>query len=527
MSSHKSGVLNSVAEQEGAATNQRSQSTLFLIMFFEKYLCFVYPASITIRDIVCVNGNLWYKSARDGKKPYMRRHNILTCFSTSQMEISSQRLSTAGHGYLSLLAIPSLMSVVGATTDRIRRIHLFITQSEADWIAEPMKQQYLLLTHLDLIAPPTYDPREVPYIFLGLSLGGSAPSLQHLCVDDFDYKGLPSLLLSAPNLISLQIKNIRPTCYVSPEDMVGALARLTKLRDLCIEFSTRIPIVQFRQVSESRRPHSPPLVRVILPALTKFQIGGNFNKYANDLMALVDAPRLKDLSVAYTGPDGWFDGEEGIDAGNLSHFISRTPTFKQFRRAELTLGCRGTYVKFDLPHGECQQACLTLTVLGNLAPYSDSAREMMHVLEQLTFLLSDVQHLSIKGTRSERQLKTDRLRNVDPLANWLSLLRSLSAVEVVCVVCTMEWYISRVLCDTPEDMAAATLPALQVLWLDVQAWMPQGKPIVSFERFLSLRGRSGRPVVIVNSRDRFVERLRPHQLELSESPLVAPVDAWF
>jgi len=88
-------------------------------MFFEKYMRIVYSAPVMIRDSVCVNGNLWYKSARDGKKTYMRHHNISTCFSTSQMpvEISSQRFSTTGHGYLSLLVVPSLMNVVGATTD--------------------------------------------------------------------------------------------------------------------------------------------------------------------------------------------------------------------------------------------------------------------------------------------------------------------------------------------------------------------------------------------------------------------------
>ncbi len=421
-----------------------------------------------------------------------------------------------------------------AQRDRIRRIRLFTTRLETDCIAETMEQQYPHLTHLDLIAALTLGPWNLPYIFLGRFLGGSAPSLQHLCVDNFNYEGLLSLLSSAPNLVSLQIKNIHPTCYVSPEEMVRALARLTKLRDLCIEFSRRA-IYEFRKAKDSQRPHSPFLVRVIFPALTKFKIG--HNEYSNDLMALIDAPRLEDLSVKYTQRER-HDAEEVINAGNLSQFISRTPTFKQFRRVELTVGRHITRVNFDLPCGKFQQARLSLAVSGNrgnwLTPFTDPARDMMHVLGQLTIMLSDVQHLSIKGMGSEdkeRQLETHGLRNVDLAGvNWLPLFRSLPAVEVVHVAWTLAKYISRAFRDLPEHLVAAMLPALQVLKLDVQDWRHKGKLMAYTERFLSLRQRSGHPVVIVNSQDQFVESLSPYQLELSGStpvPLVTPIDARF
>ena len=207
-----------------------------------------------------------------------------------------------------------------------------MARSEGVWVAEPMEQQFPHLTHLDLIGEQKIHPDDVPYIHLDRFLGGSAPSLQHLRVDEFEYGGLPSLLVSAPNLVSLQIKNIRLPHYTPPEVMVGALTGLTKLRDLCIEFSNWL----------LTHPPPPALVRTVFPELIKFQIRDR-NEYLNGLVALIDVPRLEDLSVESTKRYPNFDTGPTI-VGQLSQFISRTPTFKhaQFRHAELTLRHRIT-----------------------------------------------------------------------------------------------------------------------------------------------------------------------------------------
>jgi len=104
--------------------------------------------------------------------------------------------------------------------DRICRIKLFMAITGANWgrFAMLMEEAFPQLTHLELISFPISD---LPYISFDRFLGGSAPSLQHLYIDDFEYGGLPSLLSSAPNLVSLQIKNIRPACYMPPEAVVG------------------------------------------------------------------------------------------------------------------------------------------------------------------------------------------------------------------------------------------------------------------------------------------------------------------
>jgi len=109
--------------------------------------------------------------------------------------------------------------------------------------------------------------------------------------------------------------------------MVGALAGLTKLRDLCVGVSPYYSIHQFRELEKRQSLHSPYPDHVVFPALTKFQFRGD-SEYLEDLVAFIDAPRLEDLNVEYAKnyDDDCF--EEVIEAGNISQFISRTDAFK-------------------------------------------------------------------------------------------------------------------------------------------------------------------------------------------------------
>ena len=315
----------------------------------------------------------------------------------------------------------------------------------------------------------------------------------------------PLLLSLAPNLLSLQIKNIRLICYMPPEEMVGALAGLTKLRAICIGFSRSFNFPPQGSISlGAMNRHPPSLVRIIFPDLTKFQISG-YNEYLNDLVALIDAPQLEDLSVESSKIYGNSDTGDKI-VGNLFPFISRTATFMftQFGRAELTLDPRRciTYVKFDLPQGECQQARLSLTVSDRhywsqwKAPSStDIAVDVNHVLGQLAFMLSDVQHLSIKRLGSEDEEQDEFILEKHNLGFiWLQLLRSFIAVDVFRVSRRLAGSIASAINGAPGRTVTPVLPALQVLWLDDK--VRKGKLMASIEEFLYWRKQSGHPVVI-------------------------------
>ncbi len=399
--------------------------------------------------------------------------------------------------------------------DRIRRIELFMTRDKADWIAKPMEQQFPHLTHLYLTGAPKHESDNMTYISLGRYLGGSAPSLQHLRVNDLLYEGLPSLLSSAPNLIWLQILCINPTGYMSPEVMAGALAGLTQLKDLYIDHSTGFPSFLFHDKKKSQSPHSPSPDRVILPALTMFLFGGH-SEYLEDLAALIDMPRLENLYVVYAKNYDDSDSEERIEASN---FLQSVTTFKhaQFRRAELTFGQRNSHVEFSLPQGECQQARVSLTVMDKKfneedpeTPFLATAFDMIHMLSQLAVLLSDVQHLYIKGMGSRKEEQEERILESGGLgAVWFPLLRSFPAVDVLHVSWKLAGSIALAINDAPENMVAQVLPALQVLWLGDQAEIRKGKLLASTRKFLYLRKKSGRPVDVINSHYQLVQRSDP------------------
>ena len=415
-----------------------------------------------------------------------------------------------------------------AQRDRIRSIDISTTPLGENWFAELMEEEFPQLTHLDLTVDSSaiHNSMTTPYIFLDRFLGESAPSLQHLCIDNFRHGGLSSLLSSTPNLVSLQIKNIRLAGYMSPEEMVGVLAKLTKLRDLCIAFpSVILPTDdEFPDAKKIPSPHSP--THAVLPVLTKLRFEGK-SEYFENLINLIDAPLLKDLYVQYLMPDNSKDEDDKIKAGDLSRFIGRTETFKhaQFRRVQVILGWNDTYIIFDLPQGdsECQQleACLFHRMFGqeNVFNTFRVANTVSHVIKWLrqlviTGMLSDVQHLVFQSYAII--FNEERQDQVLGCVDWLLLLHLFSAVEVLYVSWSLAKHIPSALEDAPEEMAAQVLPALQLLALNTcnnQDKKERGRPV---ERFLSLRKQFGCPVVMVESHNEFIERLKPHQLELCE-----------
>ncbi|KAH9045912.1 hypothetical protein EDB83DRAFT_2553832 [Lactarius deliciosus] len=121
-------------------------------------------------------------------------------------------------------------------------------------------------------------------------LGGSAPRLQRLILRRVPFPTLPTLLLSARDLVHLRYDLIPPTGYISPEAMVAGLAVLTRLETLVIQF---YPLVY---LPEQRRRCPEPSMRAVLPALTDFEFGG-FGEYSEDFMAQIDAPRFHRVTM--------------------------------------------------------------------------------------------------------------------------------------------------------------------------------------------------------------------------------------
>ncbi|KAH9020981.1 hypothetical protein EDB84DRAFT_550511 [Lactarius hengduanensis] len=356
--------------------------------------------------------------------------------------------------------------------DRVRCIEI-ITSSAGREVFAAMQVPFPTLTRLELTGSANHVPN-LPERFLG----GSTPCLQHLRLEFISFPELPTLLMSARDLVSLRLEYIPPTSYIPPEAMAEGLAALTRLRTLCIRFSP--PLESPYERTGSR------LERAVLPVLISFVFGGD-GKYLEDLVAQIDAPRVEDVRIEYFIEEGEEAEEpEQVQAGQLSQFIDRTDNFKlsQFKRAQVTFYVHKTYIELDLPQSECHQAHLSIATLDPESRFSVPCTVLL--LSQLVATLSNVGHLSIR--RNQRGMES---------AEWLPLLRLFSAVEVLEVSGGLASYITSALEDTAEEMVTVSLPALQLLLLD--------EDNNKLERFLSLRRLSGRPVTIVSTRDEFVE----------------------
>ena len=183
----------------------------------------------------------------------------------------------------------SIGNVVAAMkhTDRVCFINLGIEGSELERIAKAVQKPFPVLTHLEIRSIN----RTAPALPAGF-LGESAPCLQKIHLQGIPFPALPTLLLSASDLVTLELDKIPPTGYISPKAMVVGLTALHKLEIFVIQFQSASP--------RSGRIHlsRPPTTRTVLPALTSFQFRGA-SEYLEDLVARIDTPKLNQITIYF------------------------------------------------------------------------------------------------------------------------------------------------------------------------------------------------------------------------------------
>jgi hypothetical protein len=142
---------------------------------------------------------------------------------------------------------------------------LDVMNPELEEFLAAMQQPFPALTELGLVLDEDLDDEIIDAPVIPESfLGGSAPRLQRLELARIPFPGLPKLLLSATDLVTLSIWGIPHSGYISPEAMVRCLSTLTRLDSLLLGFKSPLS----RPVRASRPPHPP--TRSTLPALTDF-----------------------------------------------------------------------------------------------------------------------------------------------------------------------------------------------------------------------------------------------------------------
>jgi hypothetical protein len=338
-----------------------------------------------------------------------------------------------------------------------------------------MQKPFPLLTYLEI------STRSAP-VLTAEFLGGSAPRLQEIILGGISYPALPTLLLSATDLVILDLFDIPPTGYISPEDLVGSFATLQSLETLVMGFRSA--------TSRPDRIHPPPITRTVLPALTYFRFKGA-SEYLEDLVARIDCPQLSQTVIAY------LNQVVDFQVVQFSNFINRTvgPEINLFKHARLSFSY-GTVAFTMYPHAnhspwDRRPATTIISCYG----IDCQVAHIAQVLGHMSAKLSNVVHLKLKAEHEGLQLTaTD-----DVQVEWTHLLHQFSAAKTLHVSRDLAGHVALALEDIiTTGMAEEVLPSLDLIRV-------VGQPASSVEKFTAARQLSGRPVTIVETETEFDE----------------------
>ncbi|KAI9435996.1 hypothetical protein H4582DRAFT_2100070 [Lactarius indigo] len=370
--------------------------------------------------------------------------------------------------------------------DRVCRVKLYVTGSQLGKIVTVMQEPFTKLARLSISS----EDGNVPVLPEGF-LGRSAPCLQEIELYGVPFPSLPTLLLSASDLVELKLRNSPQTGYISPEAMVACLAALPRLEILHIGF----------QSPDSRPDQTslPPITRTALPALHYLFFSG-VCAYFEDFVARIDTLQLDTIVIFYS------DQDVDFDVPQLSKFIDRSENLKR------TLS---TYCSVILD--EIDDAA-DFSIGGTTSDEAERwdpdtgfsvsilceglGRQMWHltrVLSSISPVLSDMVHFALNSELFviEPLPETGDMDDIE----WLQFFHPFSSIETLFVAEKFAGQVSRTL----EDIAEVTevLPALDLLCLEDQ-------PLSSVDKFVAIRWDSGHPVTVVNTKLEFERRLESY-----------------
>ena len=357
--------------------------------------------------------------------------------------------------------------------DRICQLELVdFPRSLSHWkkVLAEMQQPFPALKRL-LLMPIYENGLVIPASFLG----GSAPRLQTLHLCGILFPGVSNLLLSATQLVSLDLCFIPRSEYLSPETMLGYISVLTRLERLKIEFD---PPQSLPDHQRSR--DTPLLTRTLLPVLNKLWLQG-ISGYLDHLVAGIDTPLLDTLIVTF------IDGPI-FDTPQLIHFINRTPNYRAHDEARLVFQ-PGYNAWVTLPQTSGGKIRLEI---------GSRPSDQLLYLTQLRSssipqpFISAVEHLYIiEGAPWAERLEGDIEKSP---VQWLELLRPYTAVKSLYISRQFKPHIALTLQELVGERVTEVLPALQTLFLE------KGLPLETIQeaigQFVVARQLAGHPIAV-------------------------------
>ena len=353
----------------------------------------------------------------------------------------------------------------------VSRINFWYSPSPAEWekIVAVMQDPFPMLEELSLELMP---------VISDSFLGGSAPRLQTLWLDDVAFPKLPNLLSSATDLVSLNLRDIPHSGYISPEAMVTCISLLTRLKSLTIRF--RSPRSRPDRAGKFR-PQSP---RTLLPALTYLKFKG-VAEYLEDLVARIDVPLLECTYIK-------FFNHLVFDISQFPNFIRRTETFTVIDQADVLLNSYNITITFSPKVKTVDSVRRELTISCSCTKLDWQLSAFAQVCNSCLPPLPSLERLSICD---RRPLPADWQEDMEN-TQWLELLHPFATVKDLYLSKEVALRVASVLQELSEERVTEVLPALQDIFID--GLQSSGPVQEVFHKYVTARGRhvSGHPVAI-------------------------------
>ncbi len=339
----------------------------------------------------------------------------------------------------------SIYNIIAAIkhNDRVCKIDLCSSFDiwQLEEIVSVMQVPFPALTDLTLVVKEVF---ETMVIIPDSFMSGSAPRLQHLRLEGISFPGLPRLLLSATDLVHLELQRIPHSWYIPPDAIVTHLSSLSRLESFILEFASP----QSRPDTESRQ--SPPPSRTLLPTLTKLAFKG-VNEYAEDLLILIDTPLLGNLHVT-------FFNEAIFDVTHLCLFMNRMP-FQEADEAHVTFSPEDVKITFSSRLRTTGFGWFTLEILCDESVGQRSS--LIQLCRSFSPSLAMVKRLYI---RKHGDWELPRWPDEIQHSHWLQLLHFFTGAEYLYVSQKLSPCISPILQELVGERTMEVLPALQNLF---------------------------------------------------------------
>ena len=352
--------------------------------------------------------------------------------------------------------------------DRVCQIKLKLDQ-QGEKVLEAMREPFPALIHLIL-----QSDIEVAPIDHGSFMGGSASRLQHLKLARIPITGLPKLLLSATDLVYLNLYRIPHSGYISPEAIVACLSTLPRLNDLRLGFESP----RSRPNRESRRLSSP--TRSVLPALITLKFTG-VSEYLEELVARIDSPVLDCLEIRLFH-------QLIFDTPQLTQFISHTPALQVLGRARVDFSELNVRVTFPISSSGSDYH-LALKIFCRKPEWQLSSVAQICTSSFPLSLIHMVERLYIR----ERSYSILEWQDDIEDSQWLELLHPFTAVKNLYLSTEFAPRIAPSLQELVGGRTTEVLPALKRLVFEEY---PSGPFEGAIRKFVAARQLSNCPVAI-------------------------------